>query len=302
VGRLTIPRIGRALVKAVRDLDQKHLLAFAGGLAYYFFVSLFPLLIFLASVVSFLPIPGLLDQMLALMGLFVPGDSMALVARVLSEIMASRDTTFLSIGLIGTLWSMSGGFAGMIEALNVAYDVREGRNFLVVRLLAIGLAMVVGALILVVLAAMLVGPRLGDWIAYQLGLDPVVTVAWLYFRWVLAVTFATLAVELVYYLGPNVEQRKFLRTVPGALVAVALWIGASYLLGLYLQYFAGYSKTYGTLGAVVGLLLWFYISSAALLIGAEINAEMIRQARERLPVKEVPANGQLATPPISKAS
>jgi membrane protein len=299
---LTIPRIGRALAKAVRDLDQKHLLAFAGGLAYYFFVSLFPLLIFLASVVSFLPIPGLLEQILALMGLFVPGDSMALVARVLSEIMASRDTTFLSIGLIGTLWSMSGGFAGMIEALNVAYDVREGRNFLVVRLLAIGLAMVVGALILVVLAAMLVGPRLGDWIAYQLGLDPVVTVAWLYFRWVLAVAFATLAVELVYYLGPNVEQRKFLRTVPGALVAVALWLGASYLLGLYLQYFAGYSKTYGTLGAVVGLLLWFYISSAALLIGAEINAEMIRQARERLPVKEVPPNGQLATPPISKAS
>jgi membrane protein len=299
---LTIPRIGRALAKAVRDLDQKHLLAFAGGLAYYFFVSLFPLLIFLASVVSFLPIPGLLEQILALMGLFVPGDSMALVARVLSEIMASRDTTFLSIGLIGTLWSMSGGFAGLIDALNVAYDVPEGRNFLVVRLLAIGLAMVVGALILVVLAAMLVGPRLGDWIAYQLGLDPVVTVAWLYFRWVLAVGFATLAVELVYYLGPNVEQRKFLRTVPGALVAVALWLGASYLLGLYLQYFAGYSKTYGTLGAVVGLLLWFYISSAALLIGAEINAEMIRQARERLPVKEIPANGQTATPPISKAS
>ena len=299
---MTIPRIGRALAKAVRDLDQKHLLAFAGGLAYYFFISLFPLLIFLASVLSFLPIPGLFDQILQLMALFVPADSMALVSRVLGEIMASRDTTFLSVGLIGTIWTMSGGFAGLIEALNVAYDVKEGRNFFVVRLLAIGLALLVGALVMVVLTAMLVGPRFADWIAYQLGLSPLVTVTWLYFRWVLALAFATLAVELIYHFAPNVEQRKFIRTVPGALMAVGLWVGSSYLLGLYLQHFAQYSKSYGTLGAVVALLLWFYISSAALLIGAEINAEMIRQARERLPVKEVPPDGQIATPPISKAS
>ena len=298
---MTIPRIWRAFGKAVRDLDQKHLLAFAGGLAYYFFISLFPLLIFLASVVSFLPIPGLFDQILELMALFVPGDSMALLSRVLGEIMSTRDTTFLSLGLIGTLWSMSGGFAGMIDALNVAYDVREGRNFLMVRLLAIALALLVGALVMVVLAAMLVGPRFADWIAYQLGLDPVVTVTWLYFRWFVAVAFATLAVELIYYFGPNVEQRKFIRTVPGALIAVGLWVGASYLFGLYLQHFAQYSKTYGTLGAVVALLFWFYISSSALLIGAEINAELIRQARERLPVKEVPPDGQVATPSISKA-
>lgn len=297
-----MPRIWRAFTKAIWDLDQKHLLAFAGGLAYYFFISLFPLLIFLASVVSFLPIPGLFDQLLGLMALFVPADSMTLVSRVLGEIMASQDTTFLSVGLIGTVWTMSGGFAGMIDALNVAYDVREGRNFLVVRLLAIFLALLVGALVLVVLAAMLVGPRFADWIAYQLGLSPLVTVTWLYFRWIVAVTFATLAVELVYYFGPNVEQRKFIRTIPGALIAVGLWIGASYLFGLYLQHFAQYSKTYGTLGAVVALLFWFYISSAALLIGAEINAEMIRQARERLPVKEIPPDGQTATPPISKAS
>src|SRR5688572_11648438 len=179
---------------------------------------MFPLLIFLASVVAFLPIPGLFDQILELMALFVPADSMALVTRVLGEIMASQDTTFLSVGLIGTVWTMSGGFAGMIEALNVAYDVREGRNFLMVRLLAIFLALLVGALVMVVLAAMLVGPRFADWIAYQLGLDPLVTVAWLYFRWVVALAFATVAVEMVYYFAPNVEQRKFIRTVPGALM------------------------------------------------------------------------------------
>jgi len=139
-----------------------------------------------------------------------------------------------------------------------------------------------------VLAAMILGPKWGVLLAQRVGLDPLFTKSWFYFRWVLAVSFATLVVEIVYYLAPNVEQRRFLRTIPGAFVAVASWIVASYAFGLYLQHFGQFSKSYGTLAAVAALLLWFYLSSAAILVGAQVNADLLKAAREQLPVKEVP--------------
>jgi membrane protein len=211
---------------------------------------------------------------------------MILVKKVLADIMATRNTGFLSIGIVGTIWAASGASAAMIEALNVAYDVKEGRPFWHTRSLAIALTFILGALLATVLAAMTLGPQLGVRLAHRVGLDPLFTASWFYFRWVLATGFSVLAVEIVYYLAPNVEQRKFWRTVPGAVLAVIVWVITSYGLGFYLQHFAQLSKSYGTLGAVAALLLWFYLSSAAILIGAEVNTELLRTAREQLPVKE----------------
>jgi membrane protein len=107
---------------------------------------------------------------------------------------------------------------------------------------------------------------------------------------------------VIYYLAPNVEQRRFLRTVPGSVIAVALWVGASYVLGFYLQHFAQLSKSYGALGAVVGLLLWFYVSSAAILIGAEVNAELAKAAGKEPPVKEAVEPGKEEQPQVRRAS
>jgi membrane protein len=129
-------------------------------------------------------------------------------------------------------------------------------------------------------------------LAHRLGADPIFAASWFYFRWVLAVSFSVLAIEIVYYLAPNVEQRKFWRTVPGAVIAVLLWIAASYGLGFYLQRFGQLSKSYGTLGAVAALLLWLYVSSAAILVGAAVNVELLKTAREQLPVKEVAATSE----------
>src|SRR5207248_9826760 len=111
-----------------------------------------------------------------------------------------------------------------------------------------------------------------------------------------------IAIEMVYYLAPNVEQRKFLRTLPGSFVAVAAWIGASYAFGFYVEHVANLSKSYGTLGAVAGLLLWFYLSSAAILIGAEVNAELARAVGKEPPVKEAVEPGKEETPQIRRAS
>jgi membrane protein len=278
----------RATTKAFREIDRKHLFAFAGSLAYYYFLSLLPLLILLAGALAYVPIPHLFDQILLWMSYFVPPDSMILVNKVLVDLMATRNSGFLSFGIVGTIWAASGASTAIIEALNVAYEVKEGRPFWHTRSLAIGLTFMLGVLASVVLAAMILGPELGSRVARHFGLDPLFTHFWFYFRWILATSFSILAVELVYYLAPNIEQRKFLRTVPGAIFAVISWMVASYGLGFYLQHFGRISKSYGTLGAVAALLLWFYVSSAAILIGAEVNVELLRAAHDQLPVKEAP--------------
>src|SRR6478672_2978430 len=135
--RVRSEKVGRAVLKSIRDIDRKHLLAFSGSLAYYYFLSLLPLLILLASGLAYVPIPHLFDQVLLWMSYFIPPDSMALVSKVFSDLMATRNSGFLSFGIIGTIWTASGASAAMIEALNVAYGVNEGRPFWFTRLLAV---------------------------------------------------------------------------------------------------------------------------------------------------------------------
>src|SRR2546428_11569927 len=141
---MSLRNFSRAIGRAVRDVDRKHLLAFSGSLAYYYFLALLPLLILLASALAYVPIPHLFDQVLLWMSYFIPPDSMALVSKVFSDLMATRNSGFLSFGIIGTIWTASGASAAMIEALNVAYGVKEGRPLWHTRLLAVGLAVLLG--------------------------------------------------------------------------------------------------------------------------------------------------------------
>ena len=295
-------RVWRATLKAFKDLDQNHLLAFAGSLAYYFFMSLIPFLILLASLLVYTHIPGLFDYILGGMSRLVPAESMTMVRKVIDDMINTKSAGVLSFGIAGTIWSASGGFSAMIEALNVAYDVQEGRPFWKTRSLAVLLTVIVGCLVVVLLFAMFFGPHWGGDLAAKLNLSPLFTKAWFIFRWVLASLCALLSVEVIYYLAPNVEQRHFLRTIPGSVIAVVLWVSASYGLGFYLQHFAQLSKSYGALGAVVGLLLWFYVTSAAILIGAEINAELAKAVGKLPPVKEAVEPGKEEMPQFRRAS
>src|SRR5438552_7552301 len=169
---MSLQSYSRAIGKAVRDVDRKHLLAFSGSLAYYYFLALLPLLILLASALAYIPIPHLFDQVLVWMSYFIPADSMTLVKQVFSDLMATRNSGFLSFGVVGTIWTASGASAALIEALNVAYGVKEGRPFWHTRLLAIGLTTMLAVLAAVVLAAMILGPVLGARVAHRVGRDP----------------------------------------------------------------------------------------------------------------------------------
>src|SRR5437879_5218314 len=254
-------KVRRALVRTYSDMLRNHTLQMAAALSYYFVLSLFPALIFLSAVVAYLPVPDLFNQALALMSRFLPADSMGLVRRVLADVITPNRGTFLSFGILGALWAASGGFAAAIEALDLAYEVEDERPFWKTRPLAIGLAFLTGALLLIALSVMVVGPRFGAWLAARVHLSDLFVFLWPYIHWTVAVGFTVLAVEALYFLAPNVKQR-FGATLPGAALAVGSWIGLSYLLGIYFRHFANFNKTYGTLGA------------------AELNSELAKMSNE----------------------
>jgi membrane protein len=290
---VSLGAIKNALGRTYTDVVRNHTLQMAAALSYYFVLSLFPSLIFLSAVVAYLPVPDLFNQALGIMAQFLPPDSMGLVRRVLSDVITPNKGTFLSFGILGTLWTASGGFSAAIEALNIAYDVEDDRPFWKTRPLAVGLTFMIGALLLIALSVMIMGPRFGEWLAVRVNLSTLFVLAWPYIHWGIAVGFTILAVEAVYYLAPNVKQR-FFATLPGAILAVSCWIGLSYLLGIYFRHFANLNKTYGTLGAAIALMVWLYWTGFAMLVGAELNAELAKVSQEgKVPEKHEP-------PPITK--
>jgi membrane protein len=283
---MQLVNIKNAVLKVIRDVDENHTMAFAAALSHYFVLSLFPLLIFMSALVAYVPIPGVFNQILGMLARVVPPDSMGLVRKILADVVLSRHGSLLTFGIVFTIWSSSSGLAAMIEALNVAYDVPETRRIWTTRALAIGLTFLIGFLLLVALGVLIAGPKFGGWLAEKIEISQVFVAVWPFVRWSVAIGFTVVAVELLYFWGPNIRQ-KFQSTLPGAVIAVAGWIGLSYLLGIYFRHFAHYNTTYGTLGAAIALSVWFYWTSFIILVGAEFNSRLLQEVgEERLLLKD----------------
>jgi len=248
-----IDSIKKALTSTYQDVIRHRALQASAALSYYFVLSVFPGLIFLSAVFGSLPFGDLFNRVLELMSHLLPADTMHTVYSVLSDVLSSHRGTWVSFGMIGTIWVASSGFAALIEALDIAYDAVDNRPYWKTRLLSIGLAAITGTLLLVAFATMIVGPRFGDWLASHLALSAVFAAVWPILHWIIAISFTVIAVEIVYFLAPNVKQR-FGATLPGAVFSVAVWNSLSFLLGIYFRHFANYNRTYGTLGGVIALM------------------------------------------------
>jgi membrane protein len=280
---MTVHEWRGVLKRAWLDLQNNHTQAFAAGLSYYFLMGLFPALIALAAIVGYLPIPNLFQEILNVMSRFVPPESMGLVRRVVGDVISPNRGKLLSFGVLGAIWAVSGGFASVMEALNVAYDVPETRPFWKTRLLAMLLSVQIGALMVAALAVMLVGPRFGEWMANTFHLSFVWAYVWPYLRIGFALFAVVVAVEVMYVVGPNVKQN-FRYTSWGAVIAVVTWLTLSHLLGLYFRQVVHLNRTYGSLGAAVALMVWLQGTAMSLLIGAEINSEIVK-LRGPVPLK-----------------
>jgi len=267
-----------ALANAMRAVQDHHTLQVAAALSYYFILALFPGLIVLSALLSYIPMPGLFNWVLVAMARLLPQETMELVYSVLADVLSGHRRTWLSVGMLGMLWVTTAAFDALIEALNIAYDVKEQRPIWKTRLLALGLAAICGGLFVVGLGVILVGPRFGDWLASRLDVPQAFATLWPVLHWTIAISFTVLAVELLYFLAPCMKPR-FRATLPGAVLTVAAWLALSSLLGVYFRHFSNYSRTYGILGGFIAFMTWFQWTSFVLLVGAEINAELARGKR-----------------------
>jgi len=245
--------------------------ALAAELAYYFFFSLFPAVLGLA-LASFFLIENLLGRTMSMLAGTLPGDVITIIEDQIRKISEGNHGGILTLGLGVAIWSSSAAMMGMIDALNRAYDIEEGRAWWKVRLLALGLTLALAVFIVLAFALVLVGPTAAEHIAQSTGLGPVFAWAWKILQWPLVLILVALSAGFVFYFAPDAEQ-EWVWVTPGAVVASILWLVASLGFKYYVTNFGAYTETYGAIGGVMVLLLWFYLSGVVMLFGAEMNAE-----------------------------
>jgi membrane protein len=274
----------------------------AAALSYYFLFALFPALLFMTALLAFLPIEGLMERLIAYIRQVLPEDSAATVVRTLEEVTGTGRVSLLSVGALAALWAGSNGMGSVISALNIAYDVEDPRSWWKRRLIAIVLTVGFSIFILLGLLLMAFGPKLGGWVAGWLGLGSLFSVLWNLISVPIAVLVVGIGLALVYFLAPAGVQHWYWVT-PGSAVALVLWLAMSLGLRFYVTHFGNYNATYGSIGGVILLMLWFYLTSIVLLLGAEVNAEIEHAAARRgAPTAKAPgevAPGIAATPPAA---
>ena len=263
----------------------------AASLSYYFLFALFPALLFLTALLGLLPVPTLTDQLILYLARVLPADAASLLAKTVTEVISGARSSLVSIGVLGALWGASSGMVSISHALNRAFEVTDTRSWWRHRLEALGLTIWFSLLTIVALLLFVFGERIGDGIAQWLGVGEAFTRTWNIVRWPALTGCALVGIMLVYQLAPAARQH-WRRVTPGAIFALTGWLLASYALRLYVRYFGNYNATYGSIGGVILLMLWFYLSSLALLVGAEINSE-IRRAQTHIdePSSQSPVSG-----------
>ena len=264
----------RELARRVwNEISADDVLDRGAALSYYFLFALFPALLFLTALLGFLPLPGLWDRLMAYVNSVLPGDSGAMLQKTLGEVLTEQRTGLLSLGAITALWAASGAMVSIMTALNVAYDLEESRPWWTRRLLAIGLTIGFSILLLTALVLLVFGGQIGTFVADRLGMTALFTIGWNAASILIAMIAILAGIALVYYLAPAGEQR-WRWVTPGSLVALVLWLAMSFGLRAYVSQFGNYNATYGSIGGVILLMLWLYLTGVILLVGAEVNAEI----------------------------
>ena len=258
------------------EVSEDDIFGRSAQLSYYFLLALFPLLLFITAVLGQFADAGseLRENLLSLLGSVVPQEAGDLIHETIEKVEEGSGGGKISFGILATLWAASNGMTAICQTLNVAYEVEETRAWWKVRLISLGLTVALAVLVLSALTLMLFGGHIAEYVAASFSFGQVFTWAWKIVQWPVVLIFVLAAFGLIYYLAPDVRDRRWHWVSPGATVAVALWLVVSFGFRTYLGYFNSYNATYGSLGAVIILMLWFYFTGAAILVGGEVNSEI----------------------------
>jgi len=284
--RLISRRLRRAwyfLVRLQREMAYDDAMGMAAQIAFYMMLGVFPFLIFLLSMVSYLPLgdalqPLLLDEMKTQM----PLQSANKVTEEVLTLLPDRNRPLLSFGLLASLWGASMAVGALITTINRAYNLRPRRSIVTQKIISIALVLALSGIWLIALTIILVGPGLTQEIFEFVGLASENNTFWTNLRVPLAFGLILFAIAVLYYYAPEARQ-EFRWIMPGAITATVLWMGASSLFRIFVRNFGAYNKTYGSLAAIMILMVWLWITGLIFLLGAEINALMKRDASDHKP-------------------
>ena len=268
-------RVGPLLRATGKEVLDDNIMGLAAQTAYYFFFSLFPLFLFAAPLLGLIGNKQeMIESLMARLSGTLPGDAIDLVRGVVNDVVLAEGAPgLMSVGAVLAAWAGSNIFNSLINALNRAYDIEEGRPWWKKRLLALASVVVAGAVMLTATIIMLAGAEITEWLGRVLGLGDLAVTVWTMAQYPLAFALLVGTAWLIYYFLPNLRQDKS-QVLVGAIMATLLWILVTLLFRAYVVNFGSYSKTYGTVGGVIALLTWMYLSMLVLLTGGELNAEI----------------------------
>lgn len=245
--------------------------ALGAQLTYYLILAFFPFLIFLLTLLSYTPIAG--EEALNDLSRFLPTEAYTVVIEVLRQTLGSSRQTLLSLGALFTIWASSNGINAVIRGINKAYDERETRPFWKVR--GMSIIFTIGLAIVIILAFVLLvlGKLLGQTLVTYLGYSELFMKSWQLYRFLLPLGVMLVVFMFFYRYAPN-KKIHFRATIPGAVFSSLGWVVTSWAFSFYVNQFANFTRTYGSIGGIIILLLWLYLSSMVILIGGEINATL----------------------------
>ncbi len=274
----------RELAKRVwSEIQADNVFGRAAELSYYFLLALFPFLIFLTSIIGFVlgSGTGTRHALFDYLGRIMPPSAFQLISNTMYEVTESTGGGKLSFGILAALWAASNGLGAITESLNTAYDLEETRPWWKQRLTAIGLTIALSIFIIGALVLVVAGGRIAEWLAAHYGFGPVFPLGWKIIQWPVVLACMTFAFALIYYVAPDFRKQAWHWLTPGSVIGVVLWLLVSLGFRIYLHYFNSYNATYGSLGAVIILMLWLYFTGAAVLIGGEVNSEIENAAAKQ---------------------
>ena len=279
LGGLTLAQLGR---RVFDEIKANNVLGHAAELAFYFLFALFPLILIVMTSFGLFAADRveLQNDLLSYFADLLPPIAFQLLQTVFAELAAHASGGKLTLGIFSSLWAVSGGVDSMICSLNLAHHVRETRSWFKVRAITIGLSLLISILLFSALFMVLIGSRVVSWLGAALGLRPIILLAWKAIQWPGVVFVVLVSCALIYRFGPDLKQRcRWHWVSPGGAFGVFVWLSASYGFRMYVHFFNHYSAAYGSLGAVMILMLWLYVFGLAYLIGGEINAVIERTGR-----------------------
>jgi membrane protein len=263
--------LGTFLKRLAREISDDTVTDSAAQLSYYFLFALFPFLFFLVTLTAYLPIQQSVDELMARLQPIMPGEALRLVSDHLNALVNQPKPQLLTVGLLVAIWSASRGVDATRKGLNLAYDVKEHRPWWKVQLIAVGVTLLTTILVLLAVTMVLLGGKAGFWLFDKLEIGQQFVMVWTWLRWPFTAVVVMLAAAMGYYFLPDVKQ-KFKFITPGSVVGTLVWLLATFGFTQYAEHFGKYNITYGSLGSVVVLMTWLYITGLVFLVGGEMNA------------------------------